>query len=108
MSLGRGLTILGTVLVALSCPTAGFAQDVQEPARKQESPIVIDADSLSLNRRTQILEAQGNVEIRREEMILKADQVTINQATKDAEAKGKVFIDQRDKPDRETSQNAGR
>ena len=96
MSLRQGLLILGSVLVALSNPTAGFAQDAQPSTRKQESPIVIDADSLSVNRRTQVLEAQGNVEIHHGEMILKADQVTVNQATQDAEAKGKVFVDQRE------------
>jgi LPS-assembly protein len=96
MRLRRGLIFFGSVLAALWGYTSSFGQDAQTSPQKPESPIIIDADSLSVNRRTQVLEAQGNVEIHHEEMILKADQVRVNQATQDADANGKVFVDHRD------------
>jgi LPS-assembly protein len=39
------------------------------------------------------IEAQGNVEIRRQQMILKGDEVRVNRVTQDVEAKGKVSVD---------------
>ena len=53
----------------------------------------ITADKMSAENGGNQIEATGNVQIKRQEMILKADEVRVNQATKDVEAKGKVTVD---------------
>jgi LPS-assembly protein len=55
--------------------------------------INVTADKMSAENGGNQIEATGNVEIKRQEMILKADEVRVNQATKDVEAKGKVTVD---------------
>jgi LPS-assembly protein len=55
--------------------------------------INVTADKMSAENGGNRIEATGNVEIKRQEMILKADEVRVNQATKDVEAKGKVTVD---------------
>ncbi|MGH7846133.1 MAG: LPS-assembly protein LptD [Candidatus Binatia bacterium] len=89
-----GWLLLGWIwLIALTQARAAAGQEGPPAAQKDRAPITIDADSLSIDQRTDTVEAQGNVEIHREDMLLKADQVRVNQSTQDAEAKGNVSID---------------
>ncbi|HWP59761.1 MAG TPA: LPS assembly protein LptD [Candidatus Acidoferrales bacterium] len=88
-------------LIALFCFGVALAgrdaRAQQEPlARKEEAPVTIDADSIKVDQRTETIEAQGNVEIRREDMFLKADRVRFDRKTEVAEAEGNVSIDHTD------------
>jgi len=57
------------------------------------SKIDLTADKLTTGNGSNVIEATGNVEIKREGMTLKADEVRFNRATQDAEAKGRVTVD---------------
>jgi LPS-assembly protein len=77
----------------LSLSGSGLGHAAAPAAQKDRSAITIDADTLSFDQRTNIVEAQGRVEIHREDVILKADQVRVNRETQDAEAQGSVSVD---------------
>jgi LPS-assembly protein len=55
--------------------------------------INVTADKLSVGNGGNKIEATGNVEIKRGEMILKAEELRVDQATKDVEARGRISLD---------------
>ncbi|MFQ5850833.1 MAG: LPS-assembly protein LptD [Candidatus Binatia bacterium] len=71
-------------------------QIAQAPGRepsKRGAEIDITADKITVNERGKVVDAEGNVEIRRGETILKADRVRVNRTTQEVEAKGEVSVD---------------
>ncbi|MBI3059312.1 MAG: LPS-assembly protein LptD, partial [Deltaproteobacteria bacterium] len=64
-----------------------------QSAQKTGEKINLTADSLKVEEKGSRIEAKGNVELKRQEMILKADEVRFNRETQQAEAKGKVSVD---------------
>jgi len=83
--------LLLTVLLFHVAPL--FAQTVQQSAQKSGEEIHVTADSLKVEEKGAKIEAKGNVELRRQEMILKADELRLNRETQQTEAKGKVSVD---------------
>ena len=69
------------------------AQTAQQSTQKIGQEIHVTADSLKVEEKGAKIEASGNVELKRQEMILKADEVRMNRETQEAEAKGKVSVD---------------
>jgi LPS-assembly protein len=57
------------------------------------SEVNLTADRLSAGNGANLIEATGNVEIKRGETTLKADEARFNRTTQDAEAKGQVRVD---------------
>ena len=77
--------------LSLAAPLLG--QTRQQSAQKTGEEINLTADSLKVEEKGSRIEAKGNVELKRQEMILKADEVRFNRETQQAEAKGKVSVD---------------
>lgn len=73
------------------CLSSRFGAAAEAP--KGEVPIHVEADSLSVREGGDVIEAEGNVQIRRQDTTLKADQARVNRRTQDAEAKGRVVVD---------------
>lgn len=84
--------ILAGALVALGAPRA-LSQTSQPGSRGVPREINVTADSLSVGEAGTQIEAQGNVEIKREQTTLRADEVRVNRVTQDVEAKGKISVD---------------
>src|SRR5215471_15082097 len=84
------------IFLFLCLAIVSFAIDRADGAElKSDAPeeINVTADNLSTADGGTRLEASGNVEIKRQEMILKADEVRYNRTTQDIEAKGKIVVD---------------
>ncbi|MGH7795078.1 MAG: LPS-assembly protein LptD, partial [Candidatus Binatia bacterium] len=81
-----GASLIG--IVPASAAQAGTA-GAQTPG----SEINLTADKLSTGNGANLIDASGNVIIKREGTTLKADEVHFNRATEDVEAKGRVTID---------------
>ena len=79
------------VFLSQAAPLLG--QTRQQSAQKTGEEINLTADSLKVEEKGSRIEAKGNVELKRQEMILKADEVRFNRETQQAEAKGKVSVD---------------
>ncbi|MGH7823880.1 MAG: LPS-assembly protein LptD [Candidatus Binatia bacterium] len=76
------------------CATASVrAQAVQPGDRSASEEINVTADKLSVGDGGAQIEAQGNVEITRQQTTLKADEVRVNRVTQDVEARGRVSVD---------------
>jgi len=91
MNLGAALRISFLALLA-ACPVHA-AQPGARSAQDQAAEINVTADKLTAEEGANILEASGNVEMKRGATTLKADEARFNRTTQDAEAKGKVSID---------------
>jgi LPS-assembly protein len=78
-------------LILLVAPASVRAQAV--PGRSTTEEINVTADKMSIGESGAQIEAQGNVEIRRRQMILKGEEVRVNRLTQDVEAQGKVSVD---------------
>ncbi len=90
----RCSVFLGAVLALFLSPVSPLlGQTAQPEAPGNESKIDLSADSLSVKEKGELVDATGNVEMRREEMILKADELRLNRATQDVEVRGKVSVD---------------
>lgn len=89
--LGLVLILLPLVILQVRPLFAAQAGRAGEPQPEQQ--IRVTADSLSAADGGQQLQAQGNVELHREEMTLKADQLSVNRQTQDMEATGNVSVD---------------
>lgn len=84
------LAVLASVnLLGVVPARAAQVSGASEPA----SEITVSADKLSTGNGSNVIEASGNVEIKREATTLKADEVRFNRATQDAEAKGRVTLE---------------
>lgn len=70
-----------------------FGQTVPQSAQKDGQQIHVTADSLEVEEKGAKIEAKGNVELKRQEMILKADELRLNRETQQTEARGKVSVD---------------
>jgi LPS-assembly protein len=100
LNANKGIMKVRVGLVALlvcgwvfaSAPSVYAAQPARD-AQGATGEIAVTADKLSASDGGNIIEATGNVEIKRQEMILKADEVRMNQATQDFEAKGRISFD---------------
>ncbi|MGH7785710.1 MAG: LPS-assembly protein LptD, partial [Candidatus Binatia bacterium] len=57
-----------------------------------EEEITVDAESLTYDRRLQVLSAEGDVVIQRGDTVLRADQVQLNRLTNEAEATGHTWL----------------
>lgn len=57
-----------------------------------EEEITVDAESLSYDRRLEVLSAEGDVVIQRGDTVLRADQVQLNRRTNEAAAVGDAFL----------------
>ena len=57
-----------------------------------ENEVVIDAESIDYDKRTNVVTARGAVKITRGEMVLTADEVRLNRSTQVAEAEGNVVL----------------
>jgi len=79
------------VFLSQAAPLLG--QTRQQSAQKTGEEINLTADSLKVEEKGSRIEAKGNVELKRQEMILKADEVRFNRETQQTEAKGKVSVD---------------
>ena len=79
------------VFLSPAAPLLG--QTRQQSAQKTGEEINLTADSLKVEEKGSRIEAKGNVELKRQEMILKADEVRFNRETQQTEAKGKVSVD---------------
>lgn len=94
MSLHRTYGILCLTLIAAFLSARPlFAQAGKAGEPKPKEQIDVNADTLSVKDRGNEVEGQGNVEIRRQEMILRADQVWLNRETQEMEAAGNVTVD---------------
>ena len=69
------------------------AQGPQSAANNPAAPINLQADNLSSSDSGNLIEATGNVEIKREETTLKANELRMNRSTQEVEAKGRVTLD---------------
>ena len=83
------------VLLALLALLANgwAAQGPQSAANNPAAPINLQADNLSSSDSGNLIEATGNVEIKREETTLKANELRMNRSTQEVEAKGRVTLD---------------
>jgi LPS-assembly protein len=70
-----------------------FAQAGKAGGAKPQEQIDFTADSMSVTEKGAEVEGQGNVEIKRQEMILHADQVQLNRETQEMQATGNVTVD---------------
>jgi LPS-assembly protein len=70
-----------------------FAQAGKAGGAKPQEQIDFTADSMSVTGKGAEVEGQGNVEIKRQEMILHADQVQLNRETQEMQATGNVTVD---------------
>lgn len=61
------------------------------PEEKEE--IKVTADTLVVSEKGDVVEAKGNVVVRRGETIFKAEELKVNRATQQVEAKGNVSVD---------------
>ncbi|MBI4525096.1 MAG: LPS-assembly protein LptD [Deltaproteobacteria bacterium] len=83
-----GLSVLLPILSAH--PARGQAAGTKAPPGEK---IDIVADDLNVDEKGNVVEAVGNVEIRRGETVLKADEVRMNRSTQSLEAKGRISVD---------------
>ncbi|MCZ6623100.1 MAG: LPS assembly protein LptD [Deltaproteobacteria bacterium] len=72
---------------------ASIQGQAAQPSDGRGEEISVTADSLTIGDSGTRIEAKGNVEIKRQEMILKADEVRVNRETTEVEAKGNVSIE---------------
>jgi LPS-assembly protein len=70
-----------------------LAQTAQSGTPGESQKIEVTADKLSAADGGTKIEASGNVEIKRDQLILKADELRMDRGTQDVEAKGKVSVD---------------
>ncbi|MBI2352054.1 MAG: LPS-assembly protein LptD, partial [Deltaproteobacteria bacterium] len=82
-----------TMLAVFLSQAAPLLGQTRQSAQKTGEKINLTADSLKVEEKGSRIEAKGNVELKRQEMILKADEVRFNRETQQAEAKGKVSVD---------------
>jgi len=68
-------------------------QAAQAAAPEEKEEIKVTADTLAVSEKGDVVEARGNVEIRRGEIIFKAEELKVNRATQAVDAKGKVTVD---------------
>jgi LPS-assembly protein len=80
------------VFSVLFAAASVWAQAVQR-SRSAGEEINVTADKLSVGEGGQQIEAQGNVEITRQQTTLKANEVRVNRSTQDVEATGNVSVD---------------
>jgi LPS-assembly protein len=86
------VVLFAALLVLLATPVV-WAQAVQPSSPSAAEQINVTADKLSVGDGGTQIEAQGGVEITRQQTTLKADEVRVNRVTQDVEAKGKVSVD---------------
>ncbi|HWO43513.1 MAG TPA: LPS assembly protein LptD [Candidatus Eisenbacteria bacterium] len=89
-------TLLSVLIVVCAAPDALGAQALSAQSRSASEEIHVTADQLSVRDGGRHIEAQGDVEITRQETTLKADQVQVDRATQDVQAQGKVSVDDPD------------
>ncbi len=70
-----------------------FGQTAQPSAQTGDKEIKITAETLTVGETGTVVEAKGNVEVKREETTLKADEIRVNRRTQEVEAKGTVSVD---------------
>jgi LPS-assembly protein len=83
---GSALTPLGLFVRPSQAAQPGFGGN---PA----APINLQADKLSSSDSGNLIEATGNVEVKREATTVKANELRMNRETQDIEAKGRVMLD---------------
>jgi LPS-assembly protein len=90
---GRG-AVPFLIALLLFLPTVSvWAQAAQTGSRPASEEINVSADRLSVGDGGTQIEAQGNVEVTRQQTTLKADEVRVNRVTQDVEAQGKASVD---------------
>jgi LPS-assembly protein len=85
------------LLCVVLCTTVGVAQVTTGTSKAETDPLGADrirtrADSLSYDRKNNVVEGFGNVIVRKGEIVLHADYVKVNSLTEEAEAQGNVRI----------------
>jgi len=82
------------VLTLLSVAVLRAVAPADERARVDggDDQILVDAEELEYDRKTDTLQARGNVVITHGDTELRADEVTVNRATNEAEARGDVTL----------------
>jgi len=70
-----------------------LAQAAQSAGQGEEEEIKVTADQVESTDQGAVIEAKGNVEVRRGETIFKADELKVKRATQEIEAKGNVSVD---------------
>jgi LPS-assembly protein len=82
----------GFLLAFFSCflwlPSVGWAQDQQQ----EQEPVRVEADSLHYDERQNTVSATGNAIVTKGETTLKADTITVNRATNELNAQGNVTV----------------
>jgi LPS-assembly protein len=69
------------------------AQAAQSAGRDEEEEIKVTADQVESREKGAVIEAKGNVEVRRGETTFKAEELKVKRVTKEMEAKGNVSVD---------------
>lgn len=67
-------------------------QAAHAAAPEEKEEIKVTADTLAVSEKGDVVEAKGNVEVKRGEITFKAEELKVNRATQEVEAKGKVTV----------------
>jgi LPS-assembly protein len=86
-AIGFGLALLGSFLFPR------FGQGAAAPPSATEEKIDVVADNLNVTERGDVVEARGNVEVRRGATRVKAEEVQVDRGTGEVRAKGKISVD---------------
>lgn len=93
-NLATPFAVLRLVAIAWVLVFAGGRGEAQVPELSGlgDEEITVDADSLGYDRRSDVINASGNVAIQRGEVILRADEVKLDRRTNEAEATGNTSL----------------
>jgi LPS-assembly protein len=82
-----------SAIVAIFWVIPLWGQSIQPDTKSESEKIDVSADRLSIGDGGKQIDAEGNVQIKRQQMTLKAEEVRINRETQDMEAKGNISLD---------------